>query len=57
VDVAHKDGRSSPGEPRIAGNSVSIGYDRGPHFVRVAFDQKVNFSDSNQTRISAGLRF
>jgi hypothetical protein len=57
VDVAHKDGRSSPGEPRVAGNSVSIGYDRGPHFVRIAFDQKVNFSDNNQTRISAGLRF
>lgn len=57
VDVAHKDGRSSPGEPRVAGNSLSIGYDRGPHFVHVAFDPKVNFSNSNQTRISAGLRF
>jgi hypothetical protein len=57
VDVAHKDGRSSPGEHRVACNSVSIGYDRGPHFVRIAFDQKVNFSDNNQTRISAGLRF
>jgi hypothetical protein len=57
VDVAHKDGRSSPGEPRVTGNSLSIGYDRGPHFVRVAFDPKVNFSDNNQTRISAGLRF
>jgi len=57
VDVAHKEGRSSRGEPRVTGNSLSIGYDRGPHFVRAAFDQKVNFSDSNQTRISAGLRF
>ena len=57
LDVAHKEGRSRLGEPSVAGNSVSVGYDRGPHFVRVAFDQKVNFSDNNQTRISAGLRF
>jgi len=57
LDIAHKEGRSSPGEPRVAGNSVSVGYDRGPHFVRLAFDQKVNFSDNNQARLAVGLRF
>jgi len=57
LDVAHKDGRSSPGEPRVAGNSLLLGLDRGQHFVHLAIDPKVNFSNSNQTRISAGLRF
>jgi len=57
LDIAHKEGRSSPGEPWVAGNSVSVGYDRGPHFVRLAFDQKVNFSDNNQARLAVGLRF
>jgi len=57
VDVAHKEGRSSPGESRVTGNSLSLGFDRGPHFVRVAFDQKVNFSPNDQFRFSMGLRF
>jgi hypothetical protein len=57
VDVAHKEGRSSPGESRVTGNSLSLGFDRGPHFVRVAFDQKVNFSANDQFRFSMGLRF
>lgn len=57
TDLAYKDGRSSPGEARVTGRSASVTYDHGHTFVRLAYDEKVNFSAHNQTRLSAGLRF
>ena len=57
VDVAYKSGRSSPEEDRVHGRSLSVTYDHRQTFVRLAYDEKVNFSANNQTRVSAGLRF
>ena len=57
LDVAYKDGRSSAGEARVTGRSVSVTYDHHPTFVRLAYDEKVNFSAHDQTRLSVGLRF
>ena len=57
VDVAYKSGRSSPEDDRIHGRSLSVTYDHRLTFVRLAYDEKVNFSANNQTRVSAGLRF
>jgi hypothetical protein len=34
-----------------------VTYDHRQTFVRLAYDEKVNFSANNQTRVSAGLRF
>lgn len=36
---------------------ASMGYDWPRHFVRVAWDPKVNFTAQNMLRLSAGLRF
>jgi len=57
LDVAYKDGRSSPGEARVTGRSASLTYDHHPTFVRLAYDEKVNFSAQDQARLSVGLRF
>jgi hypothetical protein len=57
LDLAHKQGRSSPEAQRIAGESLSLTFDHRRVFVHAAYDQKVNFSANNQTRISVGLRF
>jgi hypothetical protein len=57
VDLAYKEGSSSPGEPRVSGRSASVTYDYRQTFLRLACDENVNFSANNQTRVSAGLRF
>lgn len=57
VDLAYKTGRSSPEDERVSGRSLSVTYDHRRTFVRLAYDEKVNFSANNQTRVSAGLRF
>ena len=57
VDLAYKEGSSSLGEPRVSGRSASVTYDHRQTFVHLAYDEKVNFSANNQTRVSAGLRF
>jgi hypothetical protein len=57
VDWAYKSGRASPEDERVIGRSLSVTYDHRNTFVRVAYDEKVNFSAHNQTRLSAGLRF
>jgi hypothetical protein len=44
------------GEP-IHRVGASLGYDWPRHFVRVAWDPKVNFTAQNMLRLSAGLRF
>ena len=57
IDVSHKSGRLTPSSDPIKGNGISISYDHGNQFVKWAKEQKVNFSDNNQQRISAGMRF
>ena len=57
VDLSHKSGRLTQDSPMLSGNGISVSYDFGNQFVKLAREQKVNFSDQDQTRISAGIRF
>ena len=57
VDLSHKSGRLTQDAPMLSGNGISVSYDFGNQFVKLAREQKVNFSDQDQTRISAGIRF
>ena len=57
IDWAYKTGRNSPQEERVNGHSLSITFDYSKSFVRWAYDEKVNFSSHNQSRLSLGLRF
>lgn len=54
-DVSHKTGRLAQDTPSLRGNGISIAYDFGNHFVKLAKEQKVNFTDQDQTRFSAGI--
>ena len=42
---------------RLQGHSLSLTWDWHGHFVRLAVDQKVNFTDDTQQRLSVGWRF
>ena len=57
VDLAHKRGRAASEGPWLQGQSLSLTWDWSGHFVRLAHDQRVNFSDDTQTRVSLGWRF
>jgi hypothetical protein len=41
----------------VSDRSVSIGYDRGPLFVRIAHDPHAGFTSADQNRLSFGTRF
>ena len=56
-DVSHKSGRLTQDSPSLSGNGISISYDFGNQFVKLAREQKVNFTNQDQTRFSAGVRF
>ena len=56
VDLSAKHGTSSSGA-YVSGHALSVTYDYGSYFARLARDQYVNFSDDTQTRVSLGLRF
>ena len=57
LDLADKRGRSEAGGPWLQGHSLSLTWDWHGHFVRLAVDQKVNFTDDTQQRLSVGWRF
>lgn len=57
LDLADKRGRSEASGPWLRGNSVTLTWDWRGHFVRLARDRKVNFSDDTQTRLSIGWLF
>ena len=57
VDLADKRGRGDASGPWLHGNSLSVTWDWRGHFVRMAVDQKVNFSEDTQKRLSIGWRF
>lgn len=57
MDVSHKSGSLSQVLAVVNGNALSISYDFDQHFVKLAKEQKVNFTDHDQVRISAGFRF
>jgi hypothetical protein len=57
VDLSTKHGRPDADADPVAGGAVSVTYDYGDLFFRVARDRKVNFGNDDQTRVSVGLRF
>jgi hypothetical protein len=57
IDLSSKHGSPTAGEPSVSGPGLTVTYDFRDVFVRLAQDQKVNFSTDNQTRLSVGLRF
>ena len=56
IDVSQKQGLIS-GDSFIRGYAVSVTYDFGNFFARIARDQYVNFSNDTQNRFSLGMRF
>lgn len=57
VDLARKAGRAASDGPWLQGHSLSLSWDWSGHVVRLARDQRVNFSDDTQTRVSLAWRF
>lgn len=57
VDLSSKHGRPTAEEDSVSGMALSLTYDYRDFFVRLAQDQKVNFSNEDQTRLSLGVRF
>lgn len=59
VDVFYKEGRADadPASPLVHGTGVTLGWDYGRYFARVASDPYVNFSNNHMVRMSAGFRF
>ena len=56
LDLSNKRGLTGTGN-WVNGFALSVTYDFGDYFARLAVDQNVNFSDNTQTRVSFGLRF
>jgi len=57
IDVAYKQGRENSQADIVNGRMFSLGFDHRQYFFKIARDEKVNFSITNQTRVSAGMRF
>ena len=59
VDVFNRSGRidSNPDSERIDATGLTLTYDHEPWFARIAWDPRVNFENSNMTRIAIGVRF
>jgi len=57
LDYSYKRGSQEEGEIRVTGKSLTFGYDFSNYFIKLARDQKVNFTQQDQTRFSLGFRF
>jgi len=59
VDVFERSGRSDadPGSESFKANGLALTYDREPWFIRLAWDPKVNYTNSDMTRLAIGARF
>ena len=55
----YKEGRADadPASPWVHGTGVTLTWDQGRYFARVASDPYVNFSDNHMVRVAAGFRF
>jgi hypothetical protein len=56
VDLSYKNGLTDTATS-VKGYGLSITYDFGNYFARLARDPYANFSDASQTRFSLGMRF
>ena len=57
VDMFERSGASDVGEPVVKGNGLAVTAELQGYFVRLAFDQKANFTEANITRLALGFRF
>jgi hypothetical protein len=57
LDLFRREGRSDPDAERVAATGLTLTYDREPWFARISWDPKVNYTASDMTRVSIGLRF
>ena len=57
LDAFERSGASDAGEPLIKGHGLSVTADVRNYFVRMAYDQKANFTQANITRLAVGFRF
>ena len=59
VDVFYKEGRTDadPASAWVHGTGVTLTWDHGRYFARVASDPYVNFSNNHMVRVAAGFRF
>lgn len=57
VDLFTREGRADPFSPMVSGTGLSVNIDQGPYFVRLVWDAKANFTDSDMLRLATGLRF
>lgn len=57
VDLFNRSGRSEPESELFRATGIAITYDREPWFARLAWDPKVNYTDSDMTRLAIGVRF
>jgi len=59
VDLFSRGGRSDadPDSQTFKANGIALTYDREPWFVRLAWDPKVNYNNSDMTRLAIGARF
>lgn len=56
VDLSHKSGMTD-NATAVEGTGLTVTYDFGNYFVRLARDPYANFSNQTQTRFALGLRF
>ena len=59
LDVFNRTGRSDadPESESFTANGIAITYDFEPWFIRLAWDPKVNYTNSDMTRLAIGVRF
>jgi hypothetical protein len=57
IDISYKKGRPEASEPIVQGEMISVGLDHNQIFYKLAVDQKVNFTNTNQVRTTIGIRF
>ncbi len=57
LDLGRKHGRPDAQSDAVSGALLSVGYDHRNVFARITRDRKVNFSNTDQTRVAAGFRF
>ena len=57
VDAFHRVGASEAGEVQVKGNGLATTVEVHDYFVRLAYDQKANYTQANITRLAVGFRF
>lgn len=59
VDLFNRTGRSdADAESQLfKANGIALTYDREPWFIRLAWDPKANYTNSDMTRLAIGVRF